>query len=201
MIVDHVNDPLASLAKAPLPDGVRASTEERNRNTVHFAEVVPTAGESVDQAGKRLVSALVGLKLPPGDRWAFGKTSDDTVRSLLVAGAPVVTEANVAEASAYAAARRALLPAPRAAKHASQNLPQEIVCHSLLPSWFKALTLNHKRKNLTCPQVSPRKRLVLTCAEGHRTGSAILTACPSDRPVRQRYWLAPLRRAAHRSQP
>ena len=101
MIVDHVNDPLASLAKAPLPDGVRASTEERNRNTVHFAEVVPTAGESVDQAGKRLVSAFVGLKLPPGDRWAFGKTSDDTVRSFLVAGAPVVTEANVAEASAY----------------------------------------------------------------------------------------------------
>lgn len=100
VIVDDVNDPLASLAKAPLPDGVRASTEERNWNTVHFAEVVPTAGESVDQAGKRLVSALVGLTLPPGDRWAFGKTSDDIVRSFLVAGAPVVTEANVAETSA-----------------------------------------------------------------------------------------------------
>lgn len=98
LLVDDANDPLAKMDKEPLPAGVGVLTEGAFREgIVHYAYVIQDHGETVLQAGKRLTDALASQALPAGDHLVIGSTTF-SVRSYLVKGAPVITEANVVDA-------------------------------------------------------------------------------------------------------
>jgi hypothetical protein len=116
VFVDDETDPLASLADRPpddVPTAIRFERENapvgQGTRVASYAAVESAAGISNEQAKNILEGWLATVPVPPDRRWAVEATHhfDDAGelvqtgwRSYLLKGAPVITEADVADAFA-----------------------------------------------------------------------------------------------------
>jgi hypothetical protein len=104
VVVDDEGDPTNAIDTARLPTGAALMTETVDGKSVHYARIVPQPGRLLGDSAKSLDTFLQSQALPPGDRFCVGPFSteggpDDAIRSYVLKGSAVVTEANVVDAS------------------------------------------------------------------------------------------------------
>jgi len=109
VMIDDDGDPTGAIHTARLPTGAALLTETIEGKTMHYARIVPQSGQSLEDSAVLLDAFLGSQALPPGDRFGVGPVSStdkwghdnpDAMRSFVLKGPAVVTEANVVDASA-----------------------------------------------------------------------------------------------------
>jgi preprotein translocase subunit SecD len=104
VMIDDAVDPFG--AAGPMPTGVAILLEALpSSGTVHYARIVQQPGETQQAAATRLTSLLAPLTLPAGDRFAVGQDfragsfEPDALRSYVLTGPVVLTDANITDAA------------------------------------------------------------------------------------------------------